>query len=76
MGVFSLAHDAEYGVPGSKFNPDGSPKDVFDQVAEIKAAQAEGKLIETTQKSEDIAEHWLDDLSRLTAEEIKRLFGF
>ena len=75
-GFSDWTHNAEYGVPGSKFNPDGSPKDVFDQVAEIKAAQAEGKLIETTQKSEDIAEHWLDDLSRLTAEEIKRLFGF
>jgi hypothetical protein len=50
--------------PGTRFNPDGTPTDPFDQLEEIIKAKKRKKLIESIEKSRQKARQFLEDLRR------------
>ncbi len=50
--------------PGTRFNPDGTPKDPLDQLDQLREARNRGKLIEGDRRSETNAKKHLRDMAR------------
>ena len=74
-GFSVWAHNADYGTPGSMFNPMVRPKTHLTRSRRSRTPRDQGQLISSFEKSEQIADNFLDDLSGLSLEQIRKLLG-